>query len=91
MEEEGSPINAEELNSDIGGLKTERIQKLKMNILYGVIAALLLIIIIILIIVLSTHKNENSENNGSSEDKKKKMMILLLRKKYLERLNVNMI
>ena len=62
MEEE-SPIGSEELNSDLGGLKTERISELKRNIIIGSVITLGVIMLIVVIIILATSgKNEKNDD-----------------------------
>ena len=63
MEEEGTPIAIEELNSDIGGIKTERKQKLKKQIFIGIGISLGLIFLIVVIIILSKYKKGILQKN----------------------------
>ena len=67
MEEEGALISGDELNSDIGGLKTEKNEKLKNQILIGAGIGLGLIFLIVLIIVLSSHSTGKSTKETFAE------------------------
>ena len=61
MEEEGTPISGEELNSDLGDLKKEKKQQLKMMILVAFGIGIGLIFLIVLIIALSSQKGGGSD------------------------------
>ena len=71
MEEEGTPIIAEEVNSDIGGIKTEALAKLKKQIIIGVSIGLFLIFLIIIIIFLSNRNGDNSTTDEPETPKEK--------------------
>ena len=57
-----SPISAEELNSDLGGIKTEKMKETKKKIIIAVGIALIVIILIVLIIIFSTLGKSSSDN-----------------------------
>ena len=64
MEDLGNPISGEELNSDIGDLKAEKLEKLKNQLFIGIGIFIELIFFVFFIIMISIKKNnENSKTN----------------------------
>jgi hypothetical protein len=72
--EEGSPISADELNSDIGGLKTERMQQNKKKIIIAASITLGVILLIVLIIVLATAGKGSSSSSEEDETAGKEVL-----------------